>query len=403
MDTQLPNHRYGLFVDGVSIFEFFTAGHIDAETTYSSFYSQHRTGFKSSFEARVASSVQNLFPSVFGKSDSNIDMTEALPALPTPAKWDSNDGNTGLCYQILHNMADVELQFQETITTVLGDYLEAQHIARECLHHSKRFALELCQFITLDYQKWKYHGHSQKDAWKMTSVCVRRIFEELYSERVVAHVYDQGNPSFNTSKYLWATWRAHAVMGKYLRHQFYEHPSISAVLARHLADNYVKPDDAQGTKIKALEAQVKQLEATQKTLQSRYDALQVEKDRDREKEKDRDGKLKTGGTPLQLGAGEPHRFFPSPAFSVCGQKEASGCLVAVYRGHRLVARLAFSTANAWVPLLPLIGAGSVSPLVAFPATAPCWLSGFTVFRHCAGQFHSVCLWTGIFGGRDLPG
>ncbi len=39
----LPNQRYGLFVDGVSIFEFFTAGHVDAETTYSSFYSQHRT------------------------------------------------------------------------------------------------------------------------------------------------------------------------------------------------------------------------------------------------------------------------------------------------------------------------------------------------------------------------
>jgi len=51
VDTHLPNHWYGLFVDGVSIFEFFSAGHIDAETTYSYFYSQHRTGFKSTFEA----------------------------------------------------------------------------------------------------------------------------------------------------------------------------------------------------------------------------------------------------------------------------------------------------------------------------------------------------------------
>jgi hypothetical protein len=70
VDMHLPTHRYGLFVDGVSLFEFFTSGHIDAETTYTSFYSQHRTGFKSTFEARVASSVQNLFPTVFGKSDS---------------------------------------------------------------------------------------------------------------------------------------------------------------------------------------------------------------------------------------------------------------------------------------------------------------------------------------------
>jgi hypothetical protein len=41
----LPNRRYGLFVDGVSIFEFFSLGHVDAEITYTSFYSQHRTGF----------------------------------------------------------------------------------------------------------------------------------------------------------------------------------------------------------------------------------------------------------------------------------------------------------------------------------------------------------------------
>jgi hypothetical protein len=146
----------------------------------------------------------------------------------------------------MQNMAVVELQIQETITTDLGDYLEAQHIARECLHQSKRFALELCQFITLDFQKWKHCEHSKRDAWLMTAVCVRRIFEELYSERVVAQdVYDQGNPSFTTGKYLWATWKAHSIMTKYLRHQFYDHPSISAVLAHHPADNYVKPDDSQ--------------------------------------------------------------------------------------------------------------------------------------------------------------
>lgn len=180
VNAHLPNHRYGLFVDGVSLFEFFATGHIDAETTYSSFYSQHRTGFTSTFEARVASSVQNLFPTVFGKSDSNVDTAEALPALPTVERWDSNDGNTGLRHQIMRNMSDVELQLQETINTVLGDYTEAQHLARECLHQSKRFALELCQFITMDFQKWSHRGHSKRDAWKMTAVCVRRIFEELY-------------------------------------------------------------------------------------------------------------------------------------------------------------------------------------------------------------------------------
>jgi hypothetical protein len=286
--AHLPTRRYGLFVDGVSIFEFFTHGHIDAETTYSSFYSQHRTGFASTYEARVASFIQNLFPTVFGKADSNVDTAEALPVLPAPERWDSNDGNTGLRYQITRNMGGAELQISESISTILHEYPEAQYIARECLHQAKRFALERCQFITLDFQKWKHRGHAKKDAWKMTAVCVRRIFEELYSERVIARdIYDQKDPDFTAAKYLWATWKAHAIMEKYLRHQFYEHPSISAMLAHHLADNYVKPDDTQGAKIKALESSIK-------TLQAKYDSLRVEHDKEKGAAKNFKGKATPG-------------------------------------------------------------------------------------------------------------
>lgn len=48
-------------------------------------------------------------------------------------------------------------------------------------------------------------------------------------------------------------------MDKYVKHQFYEHPVIAAVLACHLADNYLKPDDAQATKIAYLERTLKSL------------------------------------------------------------------------------------------------------------------------------------------------
>jgi hypothetical protein len=46
-------------------------------------------------------------------------------------------------------------------------------------------------------------------------------------------------------------------MAKYLKHQFYKHPSIAAVLAHHLADNYVEPDDNVSSKIKEVEKQLK--------------------------------------------------------------------------------------------------------------------------------------------------
>jgi hypothetical protein len=62
----------------------------------------------------------------------------------------------------------------------------------------------------------------------MTAVSIRHIFEETHSERVVARdIYDVKDSIFSAAKFLWA----HQVMECYIKHQFYEHPSIAAVLA----------------------------------------------------------------------------------------------------------------------------------------------------------------------------
>lgn len=123
--TELPNRRYGLFVDAVSLLDFFTCiGHVDAEKTFAAFHSQQKTGFASMYEARVAASVQNLFPMVFGKSSaSGLDDSEFLPAIQDPDKWDN--GATGIRHQIGRGMTDVEYQLESAIDTVLGAYPEA--------------------------------------------------------------------------------------------------------------------------------------------------------------------------------------------------------------------------------------------------------------------------------------
>jgi hypothetical protein len=49
-----------------------------------------------------------------------------------------------------------------------------------------------------DYSKWVDQGHSKSDAWKMTCVCVWRIFEEIHSKCVIAHdTYDLNDPEFS--------------------------------------------------------------------------------------------------------------------------------------------------------------------------------------------------------------
>jgi hypothetical protein len=269
--TKFPIKRYGLFVDGVSLLDFFTfVSHTDTEKSMAAFYNSQKSGFTSMFEARLAASTQNLFPMVFGRTNSGgMDDSEYLPALMDPDKWDN--GMTGLRYQINRGMSDVEFQLESTIDSVLRDYPEPKQIAKDCLYKAKRFVTDLCSFISNDYQKWLHRGHSKKDSWRMTSVCVRRVFEEIHSQRVVARdILDLQDGDFSCAKFLWATWKAHETMSLYVRHQFYEHPSIAAVLARHLADNHVKPDEAVSTKVGNIEKAIKHINSR---LDSAHDSV----------------------------------------------------------------------------------------------------------------------------------
>ena len=266
MVAELPIHRYGLFVDAVSLLDFFSfLGHIDTEKQLSAFHSQQKAGFATQYELRVATSIQNLFPHVFGKTGS--DDSPYLPGVTSPDKWDN--GSHGLKHSIYKGMGLVEKQVENAIHSVMSPYPEAKRLALECLCKAKRFITELCTFISDDFAKWKSRGHGKNDAWQMTSVCIRRIFEEIHAERIVTpDGYDHQDVAFTTARILWATWKAHMVMDRFLKHQFYEHPAVAAVLARHLADNYVKPDDAVSSKVTFLEKSLKTVQSQVEQLKS---------------------------------------------------------------------------------------------------------------------------------------
>jgi hypothetical protein len=145
---ELPNRRYGLFVDAVSLLDFFTSiGHVEAEKTFSSFYNQHKTGFVSMYEAQIVASVQKLFPMVFGKSESTgLNASESLPATTNPNKWDK--GATGLQYQISRSMGDVEYQLESTIDSVLVDFLQIIKVkkARSTIYMQKNAFKHVAMF-----------------------------------------------------------------------------------------------------------------------------------------------------------------------------------------------------------------------------------------------------------------
>lgn len=139
----------------------------------------------------------------------------------------------------------------------------------ELLYRSKKFALDLCIFIQHDYNFWKNKGYTKKEAWELTCLSVRRIFEDIHVVRVVGRdSRDIKNPTLTATQVIWATLRAHTVMEDYSRRNFFEYPSISAVIARHLASHHIRPDATVEDRVKKLEDKVSKLAAKMDNMDS---------------------------------------------------------------------------------------------------------------------------------------
>ena len=83
--------------------------------------------------------------------------------------------------------------------------------------------------------------------------------------------------SVTAAQYLWATLKSHKVMREYTKRCFYEHPSISAIIARHLAAHHLKPDPQADQKLKKLEELVKAMQSKVDGTESRVHKLEQKK------------------------------------------------------------------------------------------------------------------------------
>jgi len=275
--TNLPSGRFGLFVDGHSLLDFFSfIGFLDAESVANSFHSSTKSGFKSMLETRVAASMQNYFPAPFGKvAGEKIEDSESLPGISDPDKFDN--GSTGIRYKILRGMKDVSAQLESNIDKVLRNYPDARQIARDLLLNSKSFVIDLLNFMSQDYNSWKLRGYTKREAWKMTCRSVHRILDDLQTARMTGRDAGDGSDIDRmTATYIWATAKTHEVMEDYLKYQFFEHPAIAAVLARHLAATAVLPDEHLSSKLQSLETRFAKYSSKVDSLESRANNKKVQ-------------------------------------------------------------------------------------------------------------------------------
>jgi hypothetical protein len=85
--THVPTNRFGQFLDGVSIFDFLAQSHMDSQENMAHLYNSQKNGFDTIYKSKVISSMQNLFPNLFGKTSANgMDTSRTLPGLQTSDK-----------------------------------------------------------------------------------------------------------------------------------------------------------------------------------------------------------------------------------------------------------------------------------------------------------------------------
>jgi hypothetical protein len=94
---------------------------------------------------------------------------------------------------------------------------------------------------------------------------------------------------FTTASFLYATLKCHEIMEGYVKHQFHAHPHVSSVITRHLAANFVKPEESVDSQISTLWVKVDSHESKIN--------LYIAKEKENhkvEKEKAKKGKAKNG-------------------------------------------------------------------------------------------------------------
>ena len=230
--THLPEHRFGLFLDAVSILEFLFYGSVSMDGNMKSQDHSEKLGFETLYEARVCTSFQNRLPNVLGSID---DKAFPLSKLSTYEKWDSGD-HMGLRYQLKNEIPSIRKQVKAAINSALTDP-EAKSLALECLSTTDAFITEMSNYVSQTYRDLvDQGGFVPKDAWRLVCKLLRRIFEDLSDVRLCGRdAKMKGNPTHTTAMFLWGTLQAQVKMQSYIVYNFEAHPALTAEYTTFLA------------------------------------------------------------------------------------------------------------------------------------------------------------------------
>ena len=260
-------HRFGLFVDGVSLWEHYRHGYFSMPEVLASMRDTTRVGFATVQEARVATSFENLLPAILGKGG---DHTKSLPGLPNQKAWDAGDGNNGLRFQLN--------EFNTNVYTQLADQIQntfellsspAKTLALECLQQSIQFVNELANYITRFHAELLNSGSfSPEQCWQLVCRCVKRCFHDMGAVRITAKDGRlESDPLATATTYIWGTLKTHSIMQEYLKYNFEDHSAFASGITRFVTNNNYQAN------LKGLTDRVDKQEKALTSLSKRIDTI----------------------------------------------------------------------------------------------------------------------------------
>ena len=253
MRSVMTHPSHGLFVNLVSFSEFFGADrYVERNTTLNEIYMSSKIGYSTVADSIVASSFQNVLPAAYGRPISSNKSNEQeltaqpeLPGLPSFSKWDNRDGRNGRRFWIREEARKTEQQLDGCIRSQLQG--SVQMLAKDLLMDSFSMSDALYTFISTSYEDTMHSGRFDTDqAWTLTCSFVKRIFQEISHERVIARDGIDVDDHWGTSsKFLFATLKAHSIMAEFMKLSIKDHPSISSEMVKFVCYSQPTADSSE--------------------------------------------------------------------------------------------------------------------------------------------------------------
>lgn len=225
----VPGNTYAYFYDVVSLLQRgWGHNHVAVMDVWEKTHAIKKAGFTSRGEAVILASMATVLPSCLGELTGKMSECHLpLPALASYDSWTSKGFQMGRRKDIQDGLSRVVTTLEENVREVFRGFEQGRCVANEMLSLSRSHWSQIERMIDNFYGEFAVTS-SEKDAWKLTSLIAKTVFEAVHQARAIgSDLSDILSPSKRAAKVMWATLQAHRVMRTFIDADFRNDPRLA--------------------------------------------------------------------------------------------------------------------------------------------------------------------------------